>query len=61
MQPGPVDTERNPADGPNDFANRLPLAIARHGTPDEIASLVANLPSAEAGVVTGAIYNIDGG
>ena len=61
VQPGPIDTERNPADGPNAAANRTPLAIPRHGTPNEVASLVAYLASADAAFVTGATYNIDGG
>ncbi|WP_210357083.1 SDR family NAD(P)-dependent oxidoreductase [Sphingomonas beigongshangi] len=61
VQPGPIDTERNPADGPQASENRTPLAIRRHGTADEVAALVAYLASPEAGFITGSIYNIDGG
>jgi 3-oxoacyl-[acyl-carrier protein] reductase len=61
VQPGPIDTERNPADGPNAEANRAPLAIRRHGTAEEVAALVAYLASEAAGFVTGSVYNIDGG
>lgn len=61
VQPGPIDTERNPADGPDAADNRRPLAITRHGTAEEVAGLVSYLASDAAAFVTGAAYNIDGG
>ena len=61
VQPGPIDTERNPANGPHAAENRSPLAIRRHGTATEVAGLVAYLASPVAGFITGATYNIDGG
>jgi len=61
VQPGPVDTDMNPADG--DFAAMLkPLtALGRYAVPDEIAAMVAFLAGPEAGYVTGASLMIDGG
>jgi 3-oxoacyl-[acyl-carrier protein] reductase len=61
VQPGPIDTERNPADGPNAVDNRSALAIQRHGTAEEVAGLVAYLASDAAGFITGSVNNIDGG
>jgi 3-oxoacyl-[acyl-carrier protein] reductase len=61
VQPGPVETDMNPATG--DFAKMLvqQMALPRYGTGDEIASLVAYLASPEAAYVTGASLSIDGG
>ena len=61
LQPGPVDTDMNPADG--DFADSLiPLmAVGRYGHAEEIASFVAYLAGPEAGYITGASLTVDGG
>jgi 3-oxoacyl-[acyl-carrier protein] reductase len=61
VQPGPVETDLNPATGP--FAETLKgfMAINRYGQGAEIAAMVAYLASAEAGFVTGVSLTIDGG
>ena len=62
VQPGPIDTDMNPAD--SDFAEMLRkqvMALPRYGTADEIAAMVAYLAGPEAGFVTGASLTIDGG
>lgn len=61
VQPGPVDTDMNPADGPI-APMLLPLsALGRYGRPEEIAALTAFLASDEAGYITGSAIDIDGG
>lgn len=61
VQPGPVDTDMNPATG--EFAATLHgmMAVQRHGQPDEVAALIAYLAGPEAGFITGADLLIDGG
>jgi 3-oxoacyl-[acyl-carrier protein] reductase len=61
VQPGPVDTELNPKDGP--FAETLKglMALHRYGTGEEIASFVAYLAGPESAYITGASLLIDGG
>lgn len=61
VQPGPVDTDANPADGPMKDVMHGFMAIKRHGQPEEVASMVAWLAGPEAGFVTGAMHTIDGG
>jgi 3-oxoacyl-[acyl-carrier protein] reductase len=61
IQPGPVDTDLNPAQG--EFAETLKklMALPRYANGDEIAGMVAYLASPEAGFITGASLTIDGG
>ncbi|HTO68950.1 MAG TPA: SDR family oxidoreductase [Myxococcota bacterium] len=61
VQPGPIDTDGNPADGP--FAETLKglMAVGRYASADEVAGLVAYLAGPESAFVTGASLSIDGG
>lgn len=60
VQPGPIDTDANPADGPMKELMHSFMAIKRHGRPEEVAGMVAWLAGPEAGFVTGAMHTIDG-
>jgi 3-oxoacyl-[acyl-carrier protein] reductase len=61
VQPGPTNTDMNPAAG--EFAGGMHdlMALKRHARPEEIAAMVAYVASDEAGFVTGASLTIDGG
>ncbi len=61
VQPGPVDTEMNPATG--EFADSLKklMALPRYAAAAEIAGMVAYLAGPEARFITGASLMIDGG
>lgn len=61
VQPGPVDTDANPEQGPMSGLMHSFMAIKRHGRPEEVAAMVAWLAGPEAGFVTGAMHTIDGG
>lgn len=60
VQPGPIDTEANPADGPMKDLMHSFMAIKRHGTAEEVAGMVAYLAGPDAGFITGAMHTIDG-
>ncbi len=61
VQPGPVDTDMNPAEGPLNELMHSFMAIKRHAHGDEVAAMVSWVASSEAAMVTGAALTIDGG
>ncbi len=61
VQPGPVDTDMNPAGGPWAAESAGHTALGRFGEAEEVAALVAFLAGPEAANITGASLNIDGG
>lgn len=61
VQPGPIDTDLNPADGPMKDVQHAVMAIKRHGRPEDVAGMVAWIAGPEASFVTGAMHTIDGG
>jgi 3-oxoacyl-[acyl-carrier protein] reductase len=61
VQPGPVDTDMNPANAPHADMLRSAMAIPQYGKPADVAGLVAYLASAESQFMTGAALTLDGG
>ncbi|MGH8653422.1 MAG: SDR family NAD(P)-dependent oxidoreductase [Gammaproteobacteria bacterium] len=61
VQPGPIDTDMNPADGESASFQKQMTALGRYGKAEEVAALVAFIASPDAANVTGACLNVDGG
>lgn len=61
IQPGPTDTDMNPALGPLAEQMHAQMAIKRHGASDDVAQLTLYLAGPYAGGITGAMHTIDGG
>jgi 3-oxoacyl-[acyl-carrier protein] reductase len=61
VQPGPIDTDLNPASGEWAVPQKAMTALNRYGTVDEVSALVAFLASPEAAYITGANLTVDGG
>jgi 3-oxoacyl-[acyl-carrier protein] reductase len=61
IQPGPIDTELNPAAGEWAVPQKANTSLNRYGTVDEVAALVAFVAGPEASYITGANLTVDGG
>jgi 3-oxoacyl-[acyl-carrier protein] reductase len=61
VQPGPIDTDLNPAAGDWAAPQKAATALGRYGTVNEVAALVAFVASPEASYITGANLTVDGG
>lgn len=61
VNPGPVNTEMNPSDGPFADYQRSLMAVPEFGSVEDIAALVSYLAGPQSGFVTGSELTIDGG
>jgi 3-oxoacyl-[acyl-carrier protein] reductase len=61
VQPGPIDTDLNPAAGQWATPQKAATALDRYGSVDEVAALVAFVAGPEASYITGANLTVDGG
>jgi 3-oxoacyl-[acyl-carrier protein] reductase len=61
VQPGPIDTDLNPASGDWAVPQKAATALNRYGKVEKVAALVAFIASPEASYITGANLTVDGG
>jgi 3-oxoacyl-[acyl-carrier protein] reductase len=61
VQPGPIDTDLNPASGDWAVPQKEATALKRYGSVDDIAAMVAFVASPQASYITGANLTVDGG
>jgi len=61
VQPGPIDTDLNPAAGDWSVPQKAATALDRYGQADEVAALVAFIAGPESSYITGANLTVDGG
>jgi 3-oxoacyl-[acyl-carrier protein] reductase len=61
VQPGPIDTDLNPATGASSAGQTANVPLNRYGKADEVAALVAFVASPESSYINGANLTVDGG
>jgi 3-oxoacyl-[acyl-carrier protein] reductase len=61
VQPGPIDTDLNPATSEWAVPQKAVTALDRFGRVDEVAALVAFVAGPESSYITGANLTVDGG
>src|ERR1700754_2597563 len=61
VQPGPIDTDLNPATGDWAVPQKAATALDRYGHVEEIAAMVAFIAGPESSYITGANLTVDGG
>jgi 3-oxoacyl-[acyl-carrier protein] reductase len=61
VQPGPIDTDLNPAAGEWALPQKAVTGLNRYGNVDEVAALVAFVAGPESSYITGANLTVDGG
>jgi 3-oxoacyl-[acyl-carrier protein] reductase len=61
IQPGPIDTDLNPAAGEWAVPQKAMTALNRYGSVDEVAALVAFVAGPDSSYITGASLTVDGG
>jgi 3-oxoacyl-[acyl-carrier protein] reductase len=61
VQPGPIDTDLNPAAGEWAVPQKAATALNRYGHVEEVAALVAFIAGPEASYITGSNLTVDGG
>ena len=61
VQPGPIDTDLNPAAGDWAVPQKAATALDRYGHVDEIAAMVSFVAGPESSYITGANLTVDGG
>ena len=61
VQPGPIDTDLNPAAGEWAVPQKANTALNRYGTVDDIAAMVAFVAGPDASFITGTSLTVDGG